>query len=138
MRRGLRFEKSFDGETTFAAMLVVSCAASTTSAAKMITMGPPIRLIRTTGSQTASPKMRIVALVTATPMKAKAVIVVGRPRACPSACDRCDRAYRVKSGMLRLSVAQYPTFAVSAAGKIARSEEHTSELQSRLHLVCRL
>src|SRR5712675_823614 len=25
-----------------------------------------------------------------------------------------------------------------AAGKIQRSEEHTSELQSRLHLVCRL
>src|SRR5690625_6299431 len=29
-------------------------------------------------------------------------------------------------------------FATAAAGPIARSEEHTSELQSRGHLVCRL
>src|SRR5687768_18341992 len=28
--------------------------------------------------------------------------------------------------------------AQSAVGRLARSEEHTSELQSRLHLVCRL
>ena len=40
--RGLRFEKSFAGETTFAAMFVVICAASTTSAPKMITAGLPI------------------------------------------------------------------------------------------------
>src|SRR6476469_365709 len=37
MRLGLRLEKSFDGETTFAAMLVVSCAARTTRAANTIT-----------------------------------------------------------------------------------------------------
>src|SRR2546422_5108999 len=28
--------------------------------------------------------------------------------------------------------------AADAVGRVARSEEHTSELQSRLHLVCRL
>src|SRR5687768_18263439 len=33
----------------------------------------------------------------------------------------------------------YPVGAhVDGAGQLARSEEHTSELQSRLHLVCRL
>jgi hypothetical protein len=34
------------------------------------------------------PKITIVALVTATPMNAKAVIVVGSPSAWPNACDR--------------------------------------------------
>ena len=36
----------------------------------------------------ASPKTTIVALVTATPMKANAVIVGGSPSAWPSTCDR--------------------------------------------------
>ena len=36
--------------------------------------------------------MTIVALVTATPTNANAVIVVGRPSACPSACERWLRA----------------------------------------------
>ena len=58
----------------------------------MMTGGLPIRAISTTGSQIASPKMTIVALVTATPMNANAVIVVGRPSAWPSACDRWLRA----------------------------------------------
>src|SRR5512141_2986867 len=106
IRRGERFEKSFDGETTLAAMLVVSWAASTTSAAKTITPVPPMRLTSTTGSQIASPKITMVAQVTATPMKAKSVIVVGRPSACPSTWERWFFAYRVKSGILRLSVAQ--------------------------------
>ena len=104
--RGERFEKSFDGETTLAAMFVVSCAASTITAAMMITIAPPIRVMSTTGSQIGSPNSTTVALVTATPMNANAVIVVGSPSACPSACDRWLRAYRVKSGMFRLSVAQ--------------------------------
>jgi hypothetical protein len=77
--------KSFAGDTTLAAMLVVSCAASTMSAPTMITAGEPMRAMSCTGSQTASPKTTMVALVTATPMKAKAVMVVGRPSACPSA-----------------------------------------------------
>src|SRR2546429_3558260 len=29
-------------------------------------------------------------------------------------------------------------YAISSTGGVCRSEEHTSELQSRLHLVCRL
>ena len=92
MRRGARLEKSLAGETTFAAMLVVSCAASTTSAPTMITGGLPIRAISTTGSQIASPKTTIVALVTATPMNANSVIVVGSPIAWPSTCERWLRA----------------------------------------------
>ena len=88
MRRGWRLEKSFDGDTTLAAMLVESCAASTISVAKTITPVPPTRVISTTGSQMGSPKIPMVALVTATPMKANAVIVVGSPSACPSIWDR--------------------------------------------------
>ena len=38
----------------------------------------PMRAISTIGSQIASPKTTIVALVTATPMNANAVIVVGK------------------------------------------------------------
>ena len=44
-------------------MFVVSCAINTTRAPKMITAGLPMRAIRTTGSQIASPKMMAVALV---------------------------------------------------------------------------
>ena len=40
----------------------------------------------------ASPNITIVALVTATPMNANAVIVVGRPSAWPSTCERWLRA----------------------------------------------
>ena len=47
-----------------------------------------MRLTSTTGSQIGSPKITIVALVTATPMNANAVIVVGRPSAWPSTCER--------------------------------------------------
>jgi hypothetical protein len=90
--RGARLEKSLAGDTTLAAMLVVSCASMMTSAPKMITGGLPMRAISTTGSQIASPKSTTVALVTATPMKAKAVIVAGSPSACPSACERWLRA----------------------------------------------
>ena len=81
MRRGARLEKSLAGETTFAAMLVVSCASMTTSAPNTITGALPMRAITATGSQIASPNTTIVALVTATPMKAKAVIVAGKPSA---------------------------------------------------------
>jgi hypothetical protein len=44
---------------------------------------------RSTGSQTASPKTTMVAAVTAIPIKEKAVIVSGRPRAWPRICERC-------------------------------------------------
>ncbi len=39
-----------------------------------------------TGSQIASPKITAEADVTATPMKAKSVIVGGNPRNCPTIC----------------------------------------------------
>ena len=109
-------------------MLVVSCASRMTSAPKIITVGLPIRAISATGSQIASPKITTVALVTATPMNANAVIVAGSPSAWPSACDRWLRAYRVKSGMFRLSVTRSPTFAVNPAGKSCQN--------GRLSLVC--
>jgi hypothetical protein len=57
----------------------------------MITAGLPMRAMSTTGSQIGSPKTTIVALVTATPMNANAVMVVGRPSAWPSICERCAR-----------------------------------------------
>src|SRR6478736_2473319 len=86
--RGFRWEKSLAGETMFAAMLVWSCAQSTTIAATMMTAGDPMRAMTSMGSQMAMPYITIVALVTATPTKANAVIVVGKPSAWPSACDR--------------------------------------------------
>src|SRR3989449_6323178 len=39
---------------------------------------------------------------------------------------------------LRVHVADDGGVVFDAADQVARSEEHTSELQSRLHLVCRL
>jgi hypothetical protein len=47
-----------------------------------------MRAMSATGSQMGSPNTTIVALVTATPMNAKSVIVVGSPRAWPIACER--------------------------------------------------
>ena len=58
----------------------------------MMTGALPIRAMSATGSQIASPNSTIVALVTATPMNANAVIVAGKPSACPSAWDRWLRA----------------------------------------------
>src|SRR2546422_6515639 len=64
------------------------------------------------------------------------------------------RAEEARGGQRRMTTALHPkysfdTFVVGAANRLAvtagrtvaenpRSEEHTSELQSRLHLVCRL
>src|SRR6266508_1149518 len=39
---------------------------------------------------------------------------------------------------IHAATAAFPAGAVSTTGPLARSEEHTSELQSRGHLVCRL
>ena len=58
--------------------------------------------------------MMAVALVITTPMPANTVIVVGSATICPKACWRWERPKRVKSGMFKESVAQYPTIAVSA------------------------
>src|SRR2546429_5511620 len=51
----------------------------------------------------------------------------------PSACARCGLSHSFGSSNSRFSAARRPCFASKS-----RSEEHTSELQSRLHLVCRL
>src|SRR5262249_61117114 len=68
-RRGLRLEKSFEGETTFAATLVLSVAMSkATSAIEAIT-GSWKRPSKATGSQTGWPKRTTEAEVTATPMR---------------------------------------------------------------------
>ena len=58
----------------------------------MMTGGLPMRAMRATGSQMASPNTTKVALVTATQMKANAVIVAGSPSACPMTCERWLRA----------------------------------------------
>src|SRR5687768_17944017 len=49
--------------------------------------------------------------------------------------DRVDVLY---STLYSHAPGQNATWRSSAENMIARSEEHTSELQSRLHLVCRL
>src|SRR2546429_5814508 len=56
-----------------------------------------------------------------------------------SCCERWKYAAFIVSTMF-LAAFTYPIFANWAwgGGWLARSEEHTSELQSRLHLVCRL
>ena len=46
---GFKFEKSLEGETTFAAIFVVSCAAKITAVAKAITRMLSNRRIRSTG-----------------------------------------------------------------------------------------
>src|SRR5580700_1319538 len=54
--RGLRFEKSFDGETTFAATLVFNVATSRAINAMVATIGWLNLPSRTTGSQIGAPK----------------------------------------------------------------------------------
>src|SRR5258705_3185909 len=44
----------------------------------------------------------------------------------------------IVTGRCALSAAEVNSFAMSAADSAQRSEEHTSELQSLRHLVCRL
>src|SRR2546422_7978165 len=62
-----------------------------------------------------------------------------RSRAAGSVSDLRNAASSLISTSLRLSgCVKRPSRFVSTAAIVARSEEHTSELQSRLHLVCRL
>ena len=91
-RRGFRFEKSFDGDTTLAATLVFSVASSNAINATKATAGWWKRPSSTTGSQIASPKITTEAEVTATPMKEYSVMAVGSPSAWPNICARCERA----------------------------------------------
>src|SRR5580704_5502555 len=68
IRLGRRFEKSFDGETTFAATLVLSVAMSNATNAITATSGWLNFPSNTTGSQIGSPNSTAEADVTATPM----------------------------------------------------------------------
>jgi hypothetical protein len=92
MRRGFRFEKSFDGDTTLAATLVFSVASSSAISATNATAGWWKRPSSATGSQIASPKITTEAEVTATPMNEYRVMAVGNPSACPNICALCERA----------------------------------------------
>src|SRR3954471_4925278 len=113
--RGARFEKSLEGETTLAAMLVEICAMTTITIASTSSTGRSASSWATsaTGSQIGLPYSTIVAEVTAMPMNENPVIVSGMAMLWPSSCERWSLAYRVKSGMFIDSVIQYPPFAPS-------------------------
>src|SRR5580698_5615188 len=66
--RGLRFEKSLDGETTLAATLVFRVATSSATNAMVATTGWLNLPSSATGSQMGAPKITAEADVTATPM----------------------------------------------------------------------
>ena len=69
IRRGFRFEKSFEGDTTLAATLVFKVAIKSATRATNATKGRLKRSKSWTGSQIALPKITTDAEVTATPMK---------------------------------------------------------------------
>src|ERR1039457_1316699 len=69
IRRGFRLEKSFDGETTLAATLVLRVAISSATRATDATTGRWKRPRRMTGSQIALPKITTEADVTATAIR---------------------------------------------------------------------
>ena len=81
-------EKALAGPTTLAAALVEMVAIITAIIEKNTSVWDSNRRTRTTGSQMASPKIMTVALVTATPIKANRVIVLGKPDNCPTTCAR--------------------------------------------------
>src|SRR2546422_2831545 len=58
--------------------------------------------------------------------------------ALPISCARTGNSEVVLGGIPRLGPAPRVVYRGSKAHILPRSEEHTSELQSRLHLVCRL
>src|SRR2546422_1902172 len=51
---------------------------------------------------------------------------------------KCCRVFRRQLPRGRALALEFPHLSREACRSAARSEEHTSELQSRLHLVCRL
>src|SRR2546429_5288431 len=70
----------------------------------------------------------------------------GRPERRSSSCERCSASSRPAtfSSSIRQrrsgsdTLRSWTSLGDGAASTLSRSEEHTSELQSRLHLVCRL
>src|SRR5580765_2517572 len=81
MTRGARLLKSFAGDTTLAARLVVIVATVSAIIDSTTVNGPPILPSSSTGSQITLPpgNTSTVADVTATPMNAYSVIVGGNP-----------------------------------------------------------
>ena len=69
MRRGEIFEKSLAGETTFAATFTLSVAMRSAIIARTTAQGWPSLERTATGSHKASPKIIMVADVTAMPIK---------------------------------------------------------------------
>merc|ERR1719188_1325486 len=58
----------------------------------------------------------------------------GRPTAWPTSCARCDVAKRVKSGMLRESVDQKPTFAVTDGRNTFQKSPEEANLEGVLSI----
>lgn len=102
-------------------MLTASVATTTENIANPTTTGWSNLPTSFTGSQIGAPKMIALALVIKTPIAAKRNIVVGSATVCPIACSLWLRPKRVKSGMLRESVAQNPIMAVSDGTKTGRN-----------------
>src|SRR2546422_3561404 len=65
--------------------------------------------------------------------------VLGEPKVAPEALLNVSVKLSLPSAYASSTIGMEMVFEVSPAAKLRRrSEEHTSELQSRLHLVCRL
>src|SRR5215467_1905463 len=96
IRRGYKFEKSFAGDTIFAATFTFNVASTNAMIAMAIANGDPSFARTATGSQIGWPKMAIVAVVTAMAMNEYAVIARGRLIACPRNWSRWLFEYRVK------------------------------------------
>src|SRR5699024_12190350 len=85
MNFGATLEKSFDGATVLAAMLVLIWAIMMTIMMKISRYGFCVSIGTSfTGFHTASSKTTTVAAVVAMPTKLYAIIVTGRPMACPT------------------------------------------------------
>src|ERR1700674_355325 len=110
---GQRFEKSYEGLTTFAAMLTESVATARVKSARTITIGLENLAVSAMGSQIAEPYTVTVADVINTASNGKTVMVVGRPSSWPTAWARWLFPNRVKSGMFSESVDQKAICAIS-------------------------
>src|SRR2546422_7332031 len=56
----------------------------------------------------------------------------------PGCCSGVGERQGLAGTMAHTPIGEVPAWFDQRAGSMHRSEEHTSELQSRLHLVCRL
>src|SRR5207248_10934156 len=81
--------------------------------------------------------MTALALVMSTPMAANTVMVVGSATTWPTACSRCERPKRVKSGMLSDSVGQKPIIAVSDGMNTGENDARVGNLRGALMIVPR-